>query len=297
MKKSLFCIVMMLLPILANADPEEIEINPNPTVVIVHGQERDDMGDDNHPDGTGQIWDNQFFIVANRTLNAGEVTVLEFDYVATKNAKTTTQCHVQPGVFIHWGCISDVNFTTAEQHLTKTFTVPQEANGMQSIAFNMAEIKDACDYTIKNVVWKLSDNSESLINQTGAENFFVKEGAGADIHVFEPTVPVYSQKCATPTINLVNGQIEFGCETEGVEYVSKVIVSDAKTYYSATISTPKKFKVAVYAKKANYEISDTAIAEFDFSGDTSLSGDVDGNGIVNVADHVKLSSIIMDQNE
>ena len=160
MKKSLLCIVMMLLPILANADPEEIEINPNPTVVIVHGQERDDMGDDNHPDGTGQIWDNQFFIVANRTLNTGEVTVLEFDYVATKNAKTTTQCHVLPGVFIHWGCISDVNFTTAEQHLTKTFTVPQEANGMQSIAFNMAEIKDACDYTIKNVVWKLSDNSD-----------------------------------------------------------------------------------------------------------------------------------------
>ena len=49
---------------------------------------------------------------------------------------------------------------------------------MQSIAFNMAEIKEACDYELKDFVWKLEDNTESLINQEGADNFFVKVVGG-----------------------------------------------------------------------------------------------------------------------
>ena len=107
--------------------------------------------------------------------------------------------------------------------------------------------------------------------------------------------PPVTPKCATPTISLVDGKITFSCETEGVKYISNVSVCDAKDYYDNEISAPKKFKVTVCATKANYEISDTVTAEFDISGDTSLSGDVDGNGIVNVADHVKLSSIIMNK--
>ena len=57
---------------------------------------------------------------------------------------------------------------------------------MQSIAFNMAEIKEACNYTIKNVKWYLKSESlneegktmENLIDATGTKNFYVKEGAG-----------------------------------------------------------------------------------------------------------------------
>ena len=161
------------------------EINPNPTVVVVNGQERDDLQDDDHPEGTGQAWDNQFFIKANRALNAGEETYIEFTYVSTVEAKTTTQCHGEtPGSYMHYAAIGDVNFTTEEQTFKATFTVPSQADGMWIIAFNMAEIKEACTYTIKNVVWKLADGTQSLINQTGAENFYVKEGAGTDPYIF-----------------------------------------------------------------------------------------------------------------
>ena len=65
-----------------------------------------------------------------------------------------------------------------------TFTIPTEADGMKSIAFNMAEIKGACDYTIKNIVWKLEDNTESLIDMEGTKNFYVKEGAGTTPYEF-----------------------------------------------------------------------------------------------------------------
>lgn len=170
-------------------DQEPLDIKPNTSVVVVHGQERDDLADTDtevreEEGGTGQPWDNQFFILANRTLEAGEVTVLEFDYQSTIEAKTTTQCHGAPGAYMHWNCIGDVNFTPEMTHFRTTFTVPSEANGMQSIAFNMAEIKAACDYTITNVVWKLEDNTETLINETGVENFIVKEGAGTEPHVY-----------------------------------------------------------------------------------------------------------------
>ena len=174
-------------------DQEPLDIKPNTSVVVVHGQERDDLADTDtevreEEGGSGQPWDNQFFILANRTLEAGEVTVLEFDYQSTVEAKTTTQCHGAPGAYMHWSCIGDVNFTPEMQHFSTTFTVPSEANGMQSIAFNMAEIKAACDYTITNVVWKLEDNTETLINETGVENFIVKEGAGTEPHVYvDPT--------------------------------------------------------------------------------------------------------------
>ena len=88
---------------------------------------------------------------------------------------------------MHWNAIGDVNFTTEEQHFSKTFTVPAEGDGMLSLSFDMAVIKEACDYTIKNVVWKLEDNTESLINQTGGENFYIKVGAGTDPYQFEPS--------------------------------------------------------------------------------------------------------------
>lgn len=159
---------------------EPIEINPNPTEIVINALERDYLTADNDGNareeqiGEGQPWDNQFWVAANRTLEAGEITVIEFDYVATADAKVSTQDHAAPSNYLHYAAIGDVNFTTQEQHFSATFTVPSEANGMQSIAFNLSEIKAANTYTFKNFIWRTEDSTESLINQTGGENFYVK---------------------------------------------------------------------------------------------------------------------------
>ena len=108
-----------------------------------------------------------------------------------------------------------------------------------------------------------------------------------------PTIP----KCAKPEIINVNGKIDFTCETDGAEFVSNIIVNDAVESYNRNITSPKSFKVTVYAVKTGYEDSDITTAEFNFSSDTAKSGDVDGDGKVNVADHVKLSEIIMEQDK
>ena len=194
-------------------DKEPVAIVTNPTVVIVKGQERDFVKDDDHPDATGQPWDNQFWIVANRTLSAGEATVIKFKYKASKEAKTSTQCHAAPGAYLHWGAIGDVNFTTEWQDFEATFTVPNEANDMQSIAFNMAEIKEACDYEIKDVQWYLKEDanaegktSENLINATGETNFFVKEGAGTDPRQFSGINGVMVQQPTSSAVYNLAGQ-------------------------------------------------------------------------------------------
>ena len=172
---------------------EPLPIVPNQTAIVVHGQERDWLtaGSDGNPReaevGTGETWDNQFFFVANRVLEAGEATVLKFKYKASRDAKTTTQCHAEPGGYIHWGAIGDVNFTTEWQEFDQVFTIPSECagKGMKSIAFNMAEIKEACDYEITDVVWMTEDLTERLINTEGTANFYVKEGAGTNPHEFD----------------------------------------------------------------------------------------------------------------
>ena len=49
---------------------------------------------------------------------------------------------------------------------------------MQTITFNMAVVKEAITYEIYDIIWKLEDGTESLIDETGSKNFNVKVAAG-----------------------------------------------------------------------------------------------------------------------
>ena len=211
-------------------DLDPIDVYTFHTEIVVNGKERQDLKDNQAQDGTitvredaddpsgatvggdgheGQTWDNQFFILADRALEKGTVTKLKFSYKSSVDAKTTTQCHKEPGAYVHWGAIGDVNFTTDWQDFETEFTVPNEADGMKSIAFNMAEIKGACDYTIKDVEWYLYDSSleegqtyENLIS--GYANFYKKEGAGTDPYTGIETVT--AKKANTSVLYNLAGQ-------------------------------------------------------------------------------------------
>ena len=214
------------------------EINPNPTVVVVNALERDDLSDTTNQDGSvtvreeeggsGEAWDNQFWILANRELSSGEVTILQFKYKSSIPANVSTQCHAAPGSYLHWSAIGNLNFTEEWQDFDATFTVPGEANNMQSIAFNMAEIKEACTYEIKDVVWKLEDGTESLINQEGSENFFVKV-VGGNIEMFDDGSGISSvvndnKKVATVTYNLAGQRVSKDYKGIVIKNGSKFIV-------------------------------------------------------------------------
>lgn len=235
----------MAFEMLEGTIKENVDIVTNTTEVVVKGQERDDMADTQNQDGsitineeeggTGQAWDNQFFLIANRALETGEETVVEFDYYSSVDATSGTQCHGDPGAYLHWNCIGSFNFTTESQHAKVDFTVPSEANNMKSIAFNMAEIRGACNYTITNVKWYIKDASnaegktpENLINATGTKNFFVKEGAGTN---------PYEYGTSTGIENVVNGNVVNG--NDALYNIAGQRVN--KDYKGIVIQNGKKF--------------------------------------------------------
>lgn len=105
------------------------------------------------------------------------------------------------------------------------------------------------------------------------------------------------KKCATPEISFDNGRVKFTCETEGVDYISSVTLADEHNYYDDEIQLSQTYKITVYATKAGYENSDITTREIVIKSDDKaiVVGDVDGDGKVNVADHVKLSDIILNK--
>ena len=102
------------------------------------------------------------------------------------------------------------------------------------------------------------------------------------------------EKCAKPSISLKSGKVSFTCTTDGVEFLSDVQVDGTGSYGAESISIPKSFKITVVATKKGCYMSDVATRSFFFTG-AGLTGDVNNDGKVNVADHVRLTDIIMDQ--
>ena len=164
------------------------EIKPNPTKVVVAGTEREYTKDEEAPEGYefkkndneepiyGFPWDNQFCIKANRSLTAGETITVSFKYKASKPAKVGTQIGgAELGGWMQGEALGDIEFTTEEQPFNKTFNATE---GMQTITFNMAAIKEANTYEVYDIVWKLGSGAESLIDEEGSKNFNVKVGAG-----------------------------------------------------------------------------------------------------------------------
>ena len=174
---------------------ELVDVVTNATEVKVNGQEREyteaeaEAAGIEKPETPGQGWDNQFFIIANRNLAAGEETHIAFKYKSSIAATSGTQLHGAPGAYMHWSAIGSFNFTDEWQDFETDLTIPAEGDGMQSIAFNMAEIKEACVYELKDFQWYLKNETEgktleNLIDAEGTKNFFVKEGAGTNPYQF-----------------------------------------------------------------------------------------------------------------
>ena len=121
-----------------------------------------------------QAWDTQFFVRLPYQLPAGTSYKVTFDYKANEAAKSTTQMHGEPGAYIHWAGIGDVNFTGEWQsfELESAITSDQSKEGqvMQSIAFNLAELKTANTYIFDNVKFFVPKDVVSTLTKNPAVN-------------------------------------------------------------------------------------------------------------------------------
>ena len=206
-------------------EPDPVPVFTYADELVLHAVERDFLtadGDGNSREaggeiGTGQPWDSQFWIAADRDLKTDEVTVLKFQYKGSIAAHTSTQVHKvgddgKPCTYLNWQAIGDVDFTEEWQDFETEFKVPSGDNGMRSIVFNMAEIKAACDYSIKNVQWYIKDASleegqtyENLIS--GASNFYMKEEATTAPYTGIENVIINTGKTSSAIYNLAGQKV------------------------------------------------------------------------------------------
>jgi len=106
-------------------------------------------------------------------------------------------------------------------------------------------------------------------------------------------------KCATPVISYNEGTISLSCATEGAEINSSIEYVENEFNNVSEYPAPSHFRVRAVAVKNGYLPSDVAQQEFTLPGYVDVKtgeykeGDVNKDSKVNVADHVKLTNIIM----
>ena len=113
-----------------------------------------------------QVSDSQFFIVLSEEMPAGSTIRVQFDYKASKAAKGSTEYHAAPQSYLYWNAIGNVNFTTEWKTFNGEFTIPKEADGMKTIAFDLQNELTATDYYFDNisVLYKKSEWTNIIAN-------------------------------------------------------------------------------------------------------------------------------------
>jgi hypothetical protein len=123
-------------------------------------------------DGPTYSWDTQFFVRLPYQLPAGTAYKVSFDYKAASAAKATTQAHANPGDYIHYVGIGDVNFTEDWQTFEYESAVSSDQSKadkpMQTIAFNLAEVATANTYIFDNVKFYVPKDVVSTLTKNPA---------------------------------------------------------------------------------------------------------------------------------
>ena len=97
------------------------------------------------------------------------------------------------------------------------------------------------------------------------------------------------EKCATPVISIVDGRLNFSCETEGVKYICRPeFITDGNN-----VKQPSRLLISVTAIKEGYVPSDAATKEIDASSIAGLRGDVNLDNEVGMPDVMFIVNYIL----
>jgi GH35 family endo-1,4-beta-xylanase len=109
-------------------------------------------------------WDTQFFIYTpDKAWEGGQKYKISFWYKASAEADCSTQCHGEPGAYLHYSMLpQNPHFTTEWQYYEATSSIPGQGAGMKSIAFNLNVSKDAVTYYFANIVWESEEKGSTI---------------------------------------------------------------------------------------------------------------------------------------
>lgn len=105
-------------------------------------------------------WACQFFVTINHKFKTGEKYLFRMKYRADRDALITTEAQGLPQQWLYWAMLGDLNATSEWQSVEKYGTITEEQDGMQTIGFNLYNLKDDNTYYF--------DDIEFYINQYDA---------------------------------------------------------------------------------------------------------------------------------
>lgn len=207
-------------------EPEEIVENPSEIVIVTVDRAMTEAegkaagyaeGSEELAACTGQPWDNQFFLIANRDLAVGDEVFISFDYMATTPTTVGTQNSRDAGNYLHWAGLGNIDFTTEWQHFEATVKIPKETtvdgNGnpqgpQNSWTFNLANDRAANEFHFKNIIFCNADKTRSYIDMVteNEANFMCKIGANTTPGGTAGVVEINTNKVASNVIYNIAGQ-------------------------------------------------------------------------------------------
>ena len=209
------------------------------------------------------------------------------------------------GKWVVYNCVSLTSFVVPEKVTSigdKTF---HNCDNLRSVTFpaGLTEIGDEVIYSCEKLkeIKVLATTPPTTTDKSFDKYTAILKVPYSALLTYQNTAPwnkftitaltnddLVVKKCAKPVISYANGEISFSCETPDVEFVYTIGSSGANIGSKASLVG--NLFVTVFATKSGYEDSETVIGEFTPQG---RLGDLNSDGKVNAADHVKLTNIIM----
>jgi hypothetical protein len=147
------------------------------------------------------------------------------------------------------------NYTFSYCSRLTEITIPEGVTSIGDEAFFYCEslatiiCKATTPPTIGTTFNSMHESIPVYVPEASVEAYKAAEGWSD----FENIVPI--ETCATPTISYVGGKIVLTCETEDVEFITKVVNENDATYTKAEFDYIPKQTFTVYAVKEHCETS------------------------------------------
>ena len=125
-----------------------------------------------------EVWDNQFWLVCPAKFAKGASYVFTADVRADKSAKASTQIHNDPGSYVTYEALGDIQFTTEWKTIKISGNMAAEG---KSIAFNLSELADANVYYFDNISLKVGGverMKNGTLDGTDLSTYRMKQAGG-----------------------------------------------------------------------------------------------------------------------
>ena len=206
------------------------------------------------PDGVTMIWPSAFMYCK------GLISIDFPNGITTIGTNAFYMCRDLHSVTLSSGLETIQRAAFAECYSLESVTLPSSVTTIEMYAFGNCKLRTVTSFindpfAISNDVFGVSEDAVLYVPKGTKSKYESTTGWNKFNSIVEIT-----QKCKTPTISYSNGQLKFECETDGVNFKTKITDIDIRDYSASVIDLSATYNISVYATKTGYDNSDVASA-------------------------------------